>query len=109
MFQHSSLEWYPEYTLDLGPYTSEPQPEVDAYWQSDWKVYRRDYVKGMVLVNPSGSATTISNLGGSYRLVTAEGGGAVDSDGDLPGVLKTQTVSYVTVPAHSARVLLKGE
>ncbi|HZO92060.1 MAG TPA: putative glycoside hydrolase [Chthonomonadaceae bacterium] len=106
MFQKSTLEWYPEYTLDLGPYLQEPQPDVAAYWKPEWKVYRRDYAKGMVLVNPTSEPVTIPDLGGTYRLVAAQGGGIVSADGQAPGTLTTQSVRSVTIPAHSARVLL---
>jgi hypothetical protein len=107
MFHNSTLEWYPEYTLDLGAYQSEPSTDVNTYWNSSWQLYRRDFAKGFVLVNPSGSPVTVSELGGSYRLVSASGGGAVPADGTAPGSLSTSVVTSVTVPAHSARVLLR--
>jgi hypothetical protein len=106
MFQKSSLEWYPEYTLDLGAYASEPQPDVAAYWKPEWKVFRRDYEKGFVLVNPTGAPVIISDLGGTFRVAEAQGGGPVGADGQPPGSLTARPIKALTIPAHSARVLL---
>ncbi len=107
MFASTTLSWYPEYRLALGPYVDEPEANVSAYWQADWGVYRRNYAHGFVLVNPSAAPVQVSNLGGTYRLVTARGGGPVPATGEQPGSLSTTPVASVTIPAHSARVLLK--
>lgn len=103
----STLEWYPEYALNLGAYAAEPNPNLSAYWDAAWGLYRREYAHGLVLVNPSSAPVSVPHLGGSYRLVTATGGGAVGADGQPHGALSTQAVKAVTIPAHSARVLLK--
>lgn len=102
----STLEWYPEYALALGAYRDEPKPELAAYWDKAWRLYRRQYAKGMVLVNPTSIPVAVPRLGGSYRLMTATGGGAVAADGRLQGALSAQAVSSATIPAHSARVFL---
>jgi putative glycosyl hydrolase-like family 15 (GHL15) protein len=107
MFQHSTLEWYPEYALDLGGYSAEPSPDVSRYWDADWKLYRRDFARGIVLVNPTAAPVTVPRLGATYRLVTARGGGPVPPAGSEPGSLTTSSVTTATVPAHSARVLLR--
>jgi len=106
MIHHSSLEWYPEYTLDLGRYKQAPQPDIQQYWDAAWGVYRRDYDRGIVLVNPSALPVSIPKLGASMTLISAEGGGAVPEGGRQPGSLSSHVVTSVTVPAHSARVLL---
>src|SRR5579884_778980 len=106
MFQKSSLEWYPEYEVALGPYLAEPKQDVAGYWDSAWGVYRRDYADGMVLVNPGTQPVTIPKLGGTFRLVEAQGGGPVGADGHVTGRLTTRPVTSLTLPAHSARVLL---
>lgn len=108
MMDKGTLEWYPEYGLNLGGFKDEAKSDLAAYWDKDWKVYRRDYVRGMVLVNPSASPVTVSNLGASYRLVMATGGGAISADGQPSGALTTQPTTSVTIPAHSARVMLLG-
>jgi hypothetical protein len=106
MFQKSTLEWYPEYTLNLGAYEAEPKPNVDQYWVPEWKLYRRRFTRGMVLVNPSEAPATVIRLGAPYRVVSAIGGGAVPADGSPPGRLRSAVVTSLVVPAHSARVLL---
>jgi hypothetical protein len=106
MFQNNSLEWYPEYVVDLGAYTSEPVAGLSTYWNASWNVYQRNYANGIVLVNPGTSAVNIANLAQTMYLVTASGGGPVPSDGTQPGSLSTTAVTSVTIPAHSARVLL---
>jgi hypothetical protein len=106
MIQKSSLEWYPEYDLDLGGYVEPPKPDASAYWDPKWKVFRRDYEKGIVLVNPSAEPVSIPRLEKSFRLVSAKGGGAVGPDGKSDGALETTKIDGVTIPAHSARVLL---
>jgi hypothetical protein len=107
MFQKSTLEWYPEYTLDLGAYRDAPQSDLQAYWRPDWNCYARSYEKGMVLVNPSAAPVTVHLGAQSWHVVSAQGGGAVGEDGSAPGTLTTRPVMEVTVPPHSARVLLR--
>ena len=106
MMDKGSLEWYPEYGLSLGAYADEPKPDVAAYWDPAWRVFRRDYAHGFVLVNPSKAPVTIASLGKTFKRVTAEGGGPVGEDGRPSGALDAQPVTTVTIPAHSARVLL---
>jgi hypothetical protein len=106
MFNSSTLSWYPEYKIDLGPYVAGPAANVSAYWVPSWGVYRRDYANGMVLVNPGATSAPIS-VGKRWRLVRVSGGGPVGPDGSEPGSLTTRRVTSVTVPAHGACVLLK--
>lgn len=107
MVHQTSLEWYPEYTLDLGAYTEAPQSDVVAYWRPEWGVYRRDFIKGMVLVNPGEAPVMVAHLGGTYHLVSAQGGGGIGPDGREKGMLTATAVTSVTIPAHSARALLR--
>jgi hypothetical protein len=99
-FADGPLEWYPEWSVDLGTPTTSVASLASA------GVYRRDFTKGSVLVNPSSSDVTVS-LGASYDQVVPTGGGAVDSNGDTPGSLTTQSVTSVDVPATSAVILLQ--
>jgi Hypothetical glycosyl hydrolase family 15 len=105
MFQTNSLEWYPEYTVDLGTFDAEPVADLSQYWNSTWGVYQRNFENGIVLVNPGTTAVKV-RLGGTYNLVASSGGGPVPSSGSQPGSLSTSAVTSVKIPAHSARVLL---
>lgn len=107
MFFKSSLEWYPQYDVPLGRFTHNPRVNVRKYWKPAWHVYRRHYANGMVLVNAAQKAVRIKQLGGTWFLAVAHGGGAVTPAGEAPGHLTFQRVAAVTIPAYSARVLLR--
>jgi hypothetical protein len=98
------LEWYPEWSIDLGAPTTPATTHVADLLQGG--VYRRDFAKGSVLVNPSSSPVTVQ-LGATYQQVVPSGGGQVDAAGDLPGSLTTQPVTSVMVGATTAEVVLK--
>jgi len=102
-FAETELEWYPEWQIDLGAAAAMPT-SVDALaWQG---VYRRDYAKGVVLCNPGTSAVTVT-LEAPMRRVDPQGGGAVPSDGSVPGTLGTTSVSSLSLAAGAGAVLLK--
>ena len=75
-------------------------------------VYRRDFQNGFVLVNPGTTSYTL-NLGGTYQLVIASGGGTmtdsqIDANGNyIGGSLTYQTVSSVTLAGGTAAIFLK--
>jgi hypothetical protein len=102
-FASGPLEWYPEWTIDLGPPLAPPAANVSALAQGG--VYRRDFAKGSVLVNPTASAVSVT-LASSMNLVTPTGGGAVDTTGAASGSFSTQSVTQVTVAATSAAIVL---
>ena len=78
--QDGAFGYYPVYDVSLG------SPINDYYLLAS--VYSRDFEKGKVLVNPTTSSYTI-NLGNEYK------------------TLDDQTVSSVTLDAHSGIILLK--
>lgn len=80
MFETNSLEWYPEYAVNLGTYVEPPVANLSDYWNAEWGVYQRNFANGFVLVNPGTSSVTIQ-LGTSYGLVSSSGGGAVPANG----------------------------
>jgi hypothetical protein len=102
-FANGPLEWYPEWNVDLGAPTSAATTDVSKLLSGG--VYRRDFAKGVVLVNPSPSPVTVA-LGKSYELVTPTGGGAVDASGAASGNLSTGAVTSVVVAPTSAAILL---
>jgi len=102
-FASTPLEWYPEWQIDLGAPATTPA-NVDALvWQG---VYRRDFASGVVLLNPSLSAVSVT-LPSAMRRLDPQGGGAVPSDGSVPGSLNNTSVTTLSLPANSGAVLLK--
>ena len=103
-FAAGPLEWYPEWGIDLGTPTTTPTTDVTTLQSAG--VYRRDFTKGSVLVNPTATPVNVA-LGATYQQAVPTGGGAVDTAGDTPGTLTMQPVTTVTVGATSAVVILK--
>jgi hypothetical protein len=98
-------EWWPEYEIDIGNPLDAPVANIDELERDG--VYRRDFTRGFVLVNPvpDGPAITVA-LGGSFWRVLPAGGGEVLEDGIPTGVLGYETVDSVSLPPYSAAVLL---
>ena len=103
-FAGGPLEWYPEWTVDLGAPSSPAATDVAAL--ASGGVYRRDFAKGSVLVNPSPAPVTVA-LGGTYNQVVPTVGGAIDQSGTAPGTVTTKAVTSVTVAATGAEIVLK--
>ncbi len=100
-----NMQYYPEYGIDLGPYLDEPPLDVDDLYDGSAGVYRRDYEKGIVIVNPTGTITPIT-LDSTHYLVVPTGGGSVDESGDYNGSLGYEAVDQVSVGAYESMVLL---
>jgi poly(3-hydroxybutyrate) depolymerase len=100
-----ALEYYPEYTLDLGAPVGGLPADMDACWEAAWGVFRRDYTNGIVLVNPGDSAVAIPNLGRTWWRALTSGGGPVNAAGSYGGTVIRAAVTNLTLPAHSAAVL----
>ena len=102
-FAGGPLEWYPEWAADLGPPTTPATTDVANL--SSGGVYRRDFQKGSVLVNPTSSPITVQ-LGATRQELVPSGGGSVDASGNAPGSVAIQPVTSVVVGATTAVVLL---
>jgi hypothetical protein len=102
-FAAGPLEWYPEWTVDLGAPTVAAPANAAALLSGG--VYRRDFANGSVLVNPSSSPVTVT-LGGTYHQVVPAGGGAVDASGAEPGTVTMTPVTSITVGPTSAEIVL---
>ena len=100
---YSTLDWYPEWALDLGVPQRSAANADDLRWQG---VYRRDFAKGIALVNPTSAPVTFE-LGGSFNRVEPQGGGPVPRDGTPPGSLGTTPVTRLTMAPHSGEILLR--
>jgi hypothetical protein len=112
--------WFPEYDIDLG----RPLAAVAANLQAMCSgtvagracsgVYRREFERGLVLVNPSDETRRypLPSLpaGQRYQLVWFSGGGRVDSNGHRAAQelgSRPVTGPEVVLPPHSGRVLVK--
>jgi hypothetical protein len=101
-FASGPLEWYPEWTVNLGAPTTVQTTSVASLLSGG--IYRRDFANGSVLVNPSSSSVQVTITG---RQVIPAGGGAVDAVGDQPGTVSTTNVTSVTLAATSAAIVLR--
>jgi hypothetical protein len=97
------LEWYPEWTLNLGTATTTGAMVSDLLQAG---VYRRDYQNGFVLVNPTTSPVSV-DLMGTYRHLEPMGGGLVPSGGSEPGTIATTNMTNISVPAKGAEIFLR--
>ena len=102
-FAAGTLEWYPEWEIDLGAPVAAPS-NVDALaWQG---VYRRDFAKGSVLVNPTTSAVSVT-LAAPMQRIDPQGGGAVPADGTPTGTVASTPVPSLSLAPGSGAILLK--
>lgn len=99
----STLDWYPEWTLDLGVARTNAATVDDLSWKG---VYRREFAKGLVLVNP-GERSVRVDLGGTFRRVVPEGGERVAANGSVTGRLSTPNVTMLEIPGKSSEILLR--
>jgi hypothetical protein len=100
-----NMQYYPEYDVDLGPYLDEPPLDVDSLYVPELDLYRRDYEKGFVLVNPTWETRDVA-LGDTLYLVVPQGGGVVDGNAQYGGSLAFQPATQVTLGEHEGLILL---
>jgi hypothetical protein len=103
-FANGPLEWYPEWTINLGAPVSPATTDVSTLLSNG--VYRRDFANGSVLVNPSASTVTVP-LGSTYQQVVPTGGGAVDTSGNPSGTLSMMSVTSVDVGPTTAVIVMQ--
>jgi hypothetical protein len=101
-FATSPFEWYPEWDLDLGAAKAPPAASIDAL--ASGGIYRRDFERGAVFVNPTDTPVTV-DLGQTLRRVLPSGGGPVSSAGQASGTLSRSDVTSLTVGPRSAEIL----
>jgi len=102
-FASTPFEWYPEWDLDLGGAQKSAATMDELSWNG---IYRRDFDKGIVLVNPGASAVHVT-LDGTFKRVEPVGGGAVSLDGTVSGRVETVPVTTLEIGAKSAEILLR--
>jgi len=103
------VTYFPEYALDFGAPLAAAPADVSGYAQAG--VYRRDFAKGSVIVNPSTTSVGVT-LGTTMYQASATGGGTVtdaDLDGNgnyTSGSLAYAPVTQVTLAPRTAALLL---
>jgi len=102
-FASTPFEWYPEWDLDLGGAQKSSATMDELSWNG---IYRRDFDKGIVLVNPGASAVHVT-LDGTFKRVEPVGGGAVSLDGTVSGRVDTVPVTTLELGAKTAEILLR--
>jgi hypothetical protein len=91
---YHGVPWFDEYGAKLGAALSGP---VTSAWQSG--VYRRNFEKGIILVNPKGNGA---------RTVTLEGDFVKLKGTQAPSVNSGQTVRTVTLQDRDGIILLRS-
>lgn len=101
---------YPEWDIALGKPLQKVLSVADLKRPGCVGIYQRAFELGLVLVNPTKAAITVS-LDKTMHKVTPTGGGTIQQDGSVhpPGNLTYQQVSNVDVPASSAAIMLDKE
>jgi hypothetical protein len=105
----SGVVYFPEYAIDFGAPAAALPSDVSGYLSNG--VYRRDFAKGIVLVNP-GDTSVMVTLPSTMQQVSASGGGPVDDTqidamGNYTGgSLSYAPVSTVTLASKTAALLL---
>ncbi|RLF57289.1 MAG: hypothetical protein DRN27_08090, partial [Thermoplasmata archaeon] len=82
---NGKMQYYPEYDIDLG------MPLGD-YTEHNG-IYKREFEKGIVLVNPDNSQSKSYSLDKEYSEVNPVGGGYVKEDGSWDGYLTYEPIS----------------
>jgi hypothetical protein len=102
-FAADTLEWYPEWEIDLGAPVAAPTNADALAWQG---VYRRDFAKGSVLVNPGTVAISVT-LTAPMQRIDPQGGGAVSVDGTVTATVASTAVTSLSLAPGSGAILLK--
>lgn len=101
--------WWPEYGIDLGAPAKDLPADVTAYRDATG-LYRRDFAKGYVLVNPGPASVTVPIRKGKAARPTGGGPlteGDLDANGNyIGGTLDFEMVETLTLPGRSAAVIL---
>ena len=102
-----AVEWYPEYDIPIGsPIQSAAGNSIQTLLDSSG-LYRRNFTNGFILVNP-GTTSLTESLGSTHFLAQTSPDGSliVNTYGAEPGTLTYRALNSITLPAHSAAVLL---
>jgi hypothetical protein len=101
-----SVQWLPEYGVNLGGAVDPLPSNISSYYNSAWRVYVRHYANGLALVNPSTSGSGTFDLGATYYNVVPIGGGVVPPNGVPSGSLSYVATRSFSVCANCGAILL---
>jgi hypothetical protein len=102
----STANWWPEYTIDLDSFLTQPSTLNDLLVPGTTSLYRRDFKNGMVLVNP-GTVSRSLITAQRFQPVSFSGGGDV-IDGNPPSMSVVHgpaVTGSITVAAGDAVIL----
>jgi len=102
-FAAGPLEWYPEWTIDLGAPVTTAATVADL---ATGGAYRREFANGWAAVNPGAAPVTLTFPAGA-RQAMPQGGGAIDAAGDIPGTIAYAAATSLTLAPQTAAVVLK--
>jgi len=101
-FADSTLEWYPEWEIDLGAPVAAPS-NVDALaWQG---VTAETSPKAACWSTPH--LGRLAHAGRAMQQIDPQGGGAVSADGAVTATVATTSVTSFSLAPGSGAVLLK--
>jgi hypothetical protein len=100
--EFKSIYYYPEYELELGA-------PLNNYTVDNNGVYRRDFEKGIALVNPSDTESLSYTLDKKYHKVIPVGGGVLQDDGTCNGFLNYEFVEDEIILSPISGVVLLNE
>jgi len=96
---HTFPQYYPEFEIDLGNPLQSITMNVDT-------LFFRKFEHGLVIVNPTTTSTKTFELEKEYYLITAEGGGFINTEGKCEGKLNYEKISgQISLPPISGMVL----
>ena len=105
-FAGGPLEWYPEWDVDLGAPMKTTGTGATVADLAVGGAYQREFANGWAVVNPTASAATLT-FPSSARLVTPQGGGAIDTTGAEPGSVSYGSAASLTLQPATAAIVLK--
>ncbi len=99
--QQNTLQYYPEYEIDLGAAVSDLEITDDS-------LFIRTFEKGKVIVNPNETETKNFETEKKYYKIIPSGGGVIDTTLQYDGFLTYELpdTSTMTIPPVSALILM---
>lgn len=101
----TTLEYFPEYSIQLGRFVSATSADVETYFRNDLGLYAREYELGIVLVNPGDGPVRLRLERPAWN-ITPRDGGAVDETGFIMGSLLWEKVEELNLEPGNGAILV---